>query len=136
MHDDFWKSLAIRNSESDGWPSRVIATGGSYLGTGRILFEWSSRLEILQAVPGDFGEAEAEQKIRDSIMTFEMPNTDSFPYPLKELWFLHRTLVKKDLFLMILFECFRNLRNLEVSDLEHPQLECDRSNEINYCWPD
>jgi hypothetical protein len=50
-------------------------------------------------------------------LTAEMPNANSFAYPLEEFWSLLKILVKKNLFLMIQFEYFGNLKNLEVFDL-------------------
>lgn len=71
---DFRKSLLIHNGESDGWPCKVFADYGAYLGTESILENWKQRKQIAADIE-DYGDEmpDQEQQIRDGIIIVEGP---------------------------------------------------------------
>ena len=64
----------MHNGESDGWPCKVFADYGAYLGTHRILDEWKQRLEnsvdLFDEEDGAYG---VDERIRDGIIVVEGP---------------------------------------------------------------
>ena len=71
---EFRESLLIHNGESDGWPCKVFANYGAYLGTESILENWKQRKEIAAEV-GNYEDQmpDQEQQIRDGIIFVEGP---------------------------------------------------------------
>lgn len=71
---DFRESLLIHNGESDGWPCKVFADYGAYLGTEGILENWKQRKQIAAEIENYMDEMpDPEQQIRDGIITVEGP---------------------------------------------------------------
>ena len=71
--DEFRRSLQVHDGESDGWPNKVFANRGAYLGTERILQEWQQRLEFGIGVLEDDEEQDREQQIRDGVISVVGP---------------------------------------------------------------
>lgn len=64
----FRQSLKIYNGESDGWPSKVFADYGAYLGTERIFHEWQQRLAIAGELVNETEKQHLEEQIRQGII--------------------------------------------------------------------
>ena len=75
LPEELRESLVIHNGESDGWPSRVFADYGAYLGTDRILEAWQQRQEIADSMASDeaFSEAERKEQIEQGIIFVDGP---------------------------------------------------------------
>ncbi len=73
LPESFLESLRIHDGESDGWPSRVFADMGAYLGSDRIVEYWRMRVEIAKQVGDDFELDDYEDQIREGIIFVEGP---------------------------------------------------------------
>lgn len=71
---DLRESLQIHNGETDGWPCKVFADCGAYLGTERILEAWAQRKEITEQMEDSEDDPQdRDQLIRDGIIVVEGP---------------------------------------------------------------
>ena len=73
LPESFLESLRIHDGESDGWPSRVFADMGAYLGSDRLIEYWRMRVEIAKQVGDDFELDDYEDQIREGIIFVEGP---------------------------------------------------------------
>ena len=73
LPESFLESLRIHDGESDGWPSRVFADMGAYLGSERLVEYWRMRVEINKEIGEDFELDDYEEKIRAGIILVEGP---------------------------------------------------------------
>lgn len=73
LPESFLESLGIHDGESDGWPSRVFADMGAYLGSDRIVEYWRMRMEIAEQVGADFDVDDYEEQVREGIIFVEGP---------------------------------------------------------------
>lgn len=72
MPADFKESLKIHNGESDGWPCKVFADCGAYLGTDRIIEAWKQRLAIAEEMSEHGSDIEdVEEQIREGFISVE-----------------------------------------------------------------
>ena len=70
----FKASLRIHNGECDGWPSKVFADYGAYLGTSRILEQWTQRKTVAETLMDDPASPEQiERQIATGIIFVEGP---------------------------------------------------------------
>ena len=73
LPDAFRQCLKAHDGESDGWPSKVFADMGAYLGSSRIVEMWQMRLQIAGELGDDFSDAERAEQIRDGIIFVNGP---------------------------------------------------------------
>lgn len=61
---NFRESLKVHNGESDGWPCKVFADCGAYLGTDRILETWRQ----LQEIAADLSDYQVDMPDREDLI--------------------------------------------------------------------
>ena len=69
----FLQSLKAHDGESDGWPSKVFADMGAYLGSSRIVETWQMRLQIAGELGDDVSDEDRAELIRDGIIFVNGP---------------------------------------------------------------
>lgn len=67
----FRETLKIHNGESDGWPCKIFADRGAFLGTDRIQEEWQQRQTISADIAEEFEVDQIKQLIEDGIIFVE-----------------------------------------------------------------
>lgn len=72
LPETFKASLKIHNGENDGWPYKVFAAFGAYLGTERIEEEWKLRQEISGTYSHD-ENSNIDELIREGILEVTGP---------------------------------------------------------------
>jgi len=71
--DEFRRSLKRHDGEHDGWPNKVFAGRGAYLGVDRTLQEWRQRLEFAKSASEEDEEWNRDEQIRDGIISVVGP---------------------------------------------------------------